>query len=46
MAVKLEGLETEGRSERWSQVGHTITTFSGKLSFDDFDVIQLGYHRP
>ena len=46
MALKLEGLETEGRPERWSQVGLSSTSFAGKISFDDFEVIELGYHRP
>jgi hypothetical protein len=46
MSLKLEGLETEGRPERWSQLGLAQTSFAGKIAFDDFEVIQLGYHRP
>ena len=45
MAFKLEALEAEGRKERWSQVGLSATALSA-LSFDDFECIKLGYHRP
>jgi hypothetical protein len=46
MGLKMENLEVEGRTERWSTLGVTTHAFQGKLSFDDFEVIEAEYHRP
>jgi hypothetical protein len=46
MDLKMENLEVEGRTERWSTLGVTTDAFQGRLSFDDFQVIKAGYHRP
>jgi hypothetical protein len=45
MALKLENLPVEGRSERWSDVGIDSDSLAS-IPFDDFECIQLGYHRP
>ena len=47
MEIKLENLTVEGRSQSWADFGITSADmFQGKLTFDDFEVIQPGYHRP
>jgi hypothetical protein len=46
MAVFLENLELEGRPQRWSNLGVSTNCFQGKVSFNDFVAIRLGYHRP
>ena len=46
MEIKLENLQIEGRAQRWSTLGVTASCFRGKLSFNDFVAIRLGYHRP
>jgi hypothetical protein len=46
MQMKLENLELEGRPQRWSSLGVTENCFKGKISFNDFVAVRLGYHRP
>jgi hypothetical protein len=46
MTLKVENLAVEGRPETWSTFGITNTSFVGKITFNDFVVIQAGYHRP
>jgi hypothetical protein len=46
MAIKVENLDVEGRIESWSTFGVSTSCFQGKLTFDDFEVIARGYHRP
>jgi hypothetical protein len=46
MELKVENLAVEGRPETWADFGVTATSFVGKITFDDFVVVQAGYHRP
>jgi hypothetical protein len=46
MAIKVENLAVEGRHESWSGFGVSTSCFRTKLTFDDFQVIARGYHRP
>jgi hypothetical protein len=47
MGIKLENLTVEGRPESWADLGiASAHMFQGKLTFDDFVVIQPAYHRP
>jgi hypothetical protein len=46
MAIKVENLAVEGRAESWSEFGVSTSCFKGKVTFDDFQVIARGYHRP
>jgi hypothetical protein len=46
MEIKAENLAVEGRPESWSDVGITNSCFQGRITFNDFEVIARGYHRP
>lgn len=45
MALKLENLEVEGSSHRWSDLDIASDSLSA-IGFDDLQCIQLGYRRP
>jgi hypothetical protein len=44
MALKLENLALEGQTSRWADVSLGPKSLA-KITFDDFECIQLGYHR-
>jgi hypothetical protein len=44
MALKLENLAAEGRSQRWADIGIGPKSLSS-VTFDDFQCVKLGYHR-
>jgi hypothetical protein len=44
MALKLENLAAEGRSQRWADIGIQAKSLSS-VTFDDFQCVKLGYHR-
>jgi hypothetical protein len=46
MAIKVENLAVEGRSESWSTFGVSTDCFKDKVSFADMEVVTADYHRP
>ncbi len=46
LTVDLENVGLDGETGRWSDLGVTSDCMSGKVSFDDLEVIQGGYDRP
>ena len=45
MALKVENLDVTGSPNQWSDLGVDGDALS-RVSFDDLECIQLGYHRP
>ncbi|MGZ4132126.1 MAG: hypothetical protein ACXVWF_03690, partial [Actinomycetota bacterium] len=45
MALKLENLQAEGSTHRWSDVGIANDSLS-TIGFEDLHCIELGYRRP
>jgi len=45
MALKVESLSMQSVAQQWIDVGIDRNSLS-RITFDDFECIQLGYHRP